>query len=82
MRKQNLLPPVPFREEIMEDEKNVETPEEAKVKARRKFLKTAAGVAVTAPAVTMLLAGATKSYAGVDACFDPYGNEVKCETFE
>ena len=48
----------------MEDENKIETAEEASVKARRKFLKTAAGVAVTAPAVTMLLAGATKSNAG------------------
>ena len=47
----------------MEDDKKIETAEEANLKARRKFLKTAAGVAVTAPAVTMLLAGATKSHA-------------------
>ena len=43
----------------MEDENKVETPEEAKSKARRKFLKTAAGVAVTVPAVTMLLNATT-----------------------
>ena len=48
----------------MEDQNKVETPEEAKVAARRKFLKTAATVAVTAPAVTMLLAAPTKSMAG------------------
>ena len=49
----------------MAGETNVETPEEAKLAARRKFLKTAAGVAVTAPAVTMLLAAPTKSHAGI-----------------
>ena len=48
----------------MEDENKIETAEEANLKARRKFLKTAAGVAVTAPAVTMLLAASTKSQAG------------------
>jgi hypothetical protein len=61
----------------MEDENKIETSEEASVKARRKFLKTAAGVAVTAPAVTMLLAAPTKSYAGVPGgptCDElPYG---------
>jgi hypothetical protein len=45
----------------MEEENKIETPEEASVKARRKFLKTAASVAVTAPAVTMLLAAQSKA---------------------
>ena len=44
----------------MEDDKKIETAEEAKLKARRKFLKTAGKVAVTAPAVALLLNATTK----------------------
>ena len=55
----------------MEDENKVETPEEAKLAARRKFLKTAASVAVTAPAVTLLLAAPTKSMAGHCTIYNP-----------
>ena len=54
----------------MENENKVETTEEAKQAARRKFLKAAAGIAVTAPAVTLLVAAPTKSYAGF--CTSPY----------
>ncbi len=52
----------------MADENKVETPEEAKLAARRKFLKTAAKVAVTAPAVTLLVAAPTKGHAWVPYC--------------
>ena len=64
----------------MEDENKVETPEEAKLAARRKFLKTAAKVAVTAPAVTMLLSAPTKSFAGGECITDPYTGQQDCGT--
>ena len=44
----------------MEDHKKTDVAEEAKLKARRKFLKTAGTVAVTAPAVALLLSATTK----------------------
>ena len=55
----------------MEDENKIETAEEANLKARRKFLKTAASVAVTAPAVTLLLNAPKASAAGVDCYLEP-----------
>lgn len=50
----------------MEDKKNEKTIQAEETKARRDFLKKAASVAVTAPAVTILLSAPGKSYAGVE----------------
>jgi hypothetical protein len=47
-----------------------------RTEARRKFLKTAGQVAVTTPAVTLLLsAGAKQSQAGLVVIYVPKGND-------
>ena len=53
----------------MEDNKKIDGIDETVAKARRKFLKSAAAVAVTAPAVVMLLsASATPAKAETAYC--------------
>ena len=45
---------------MSDNEKTVETDEERRTAKRRKFLKSAAKVAVTTPAVTLMLAAGAK----------------------
>ena len=45
---------------MRDDKKTVETKEDERAEKRRKFLKTAAKVAVTTPAVTLMLAAGAK----------------------